>query len=317
MSSILMDRWSVDSLYKYISVKGNVTPSYYYFDKDNYFDHDYYYLNRHNIDYHDFIPQCWDNFLTAIVLWDEIWSFRAEHAYNWKDIIDNRKIDKIDGIIHKIEQSAIEESLMFIYETLSNKGINTIYDIPERALWYQLISNSLGVPYFAHPSRKEYSFIDESCEFFTRLDLINKIDKELLEYYKKINEELGRDMLSFKYPVLLDFIRKGTQTPEEELEKALELRMDNDVVVFRNQLFGVEQSIKNGNTQMILSELKMVSDLAKDITNKYQKQVNIGELTISLSPSFSIPINFTNNKKRELHATFIRRLINFGVYERN
>ena len=92
MSSIMMDRWSIDSLYKYMGGHINATHPAYYLDKDNFIDHDYHYLeNNHDIYYNDFIPQCWDNFLIAIVLWDEIWSFHQESTRNWKIIIGNQK----------------------------------------------------------------------------------------------------------------------------------------------------------------------------------------------------------------------------------
>lgn len=87
-------------------------------------------------------------------------------------------------------------------------------------------------------------------------------------------------------------------------------------MTFREQLFDIEKTIARGNTQAILTELNRVTELAKDITTKYDKKISLGELSISLSPSITIPLNISKNHKKALHTTFIRNLINFGVYER-
>ena len=323
MSSIMMDRWSIESIVNYL--KGD---SYKRKEPHNYLedrriegdDYDYeFYQDEADV-------QCWYNFLTAIILWDEIWSLHQENMYDWNKIFDNQNIAKNFGkSIYQLKRDEIDESLIDVYSMLSG-NLNEYFQrsIYERTLGYQMLSNLLGVPFLAHPSRREHFICRRTFDFFertsksrfTRKDILKKIDRELMQYYEQINNELGRELLSFNYPVLIDYIRKDTQTSEEELEKALELRMDNDAVSFRNQVFDIEQTIKTGNTQLILSELKLISDLAKDITNKYQKRFYIGEFNISLSPSLSVPVNFSKNRKHDLHATFIRKLLNFGVYER-
>ena len=331
MGSIMMDRWSIESIINFL--KGSLG-EFETFNNDIEDRKNCKNIEGDDYDY-EFFPdeaniQCWDNFLTAIVLWDEIWSLHHENMYKWKNIFSNDKlVQNLNNSIHQLEKEAIDKSLLSAYIMLSS-NLNEYFQrsIYERTLGYQILSNGLGVPFLAHPSRREYFIHRRTYDFyrttynsirfshFSRRDIFNRIDDELMEYYDQINKEVGRKLYSFNYPVLIDYIRKDTQTPAEELEKAIELKMDNDVVVFREKLFDIEQSIKLGNTQMILSELKMVSDLAKDITNKYQKRIDIGEFTISLSPSLTIPISIKKNKRRELHATFIRRLLNYGVYER-
>jgi len=217
----------------------------------------------------------------------------------------------------------INDSLMDFYRDLDvaipypDMGI---HQSKERTLGYQYISNSLGVPFLAHPSRSYYKFLDisECNRIFTRRDIINKIDKELMEYYVKVvNKEIGREYLKFEYPVLIDMIKKGASTPEEELRRALEIREEKYVVAFREHVFQVEQVINQGNTQALLGVLKSVSDLAKDITTKYARNIYVGEISISITPSFSIPISIKTKRKHGLHTTFIRKLLEFGVYERN
>lgn len=266
---------------------------------------------------------CWDNFLTAIVLWDEIWNFKP-NDYRWKDIfVQSNIVDNMKKLVRTVSREAIDEPFLDTYLSLVRGNSHTPPNIRRRTLGYQLISNSLGVPFLAHPRRATYLLDDLSRSIpyhskadFNRLDIISRIDKELMTYYERINKELGRDMLKIKYPVLIDYIIRQTNTPEEEMEAALSLRNERYVVDFRKELNNIENLINEcGDIPKILSELTTVSDLAKDITSKYSKETKLGELSISLAPSFSTPI-ILKKRKKGLHITFIRKLMNYGINER-
>jgi len=322
MGSVMIDRWSVENVIEYL--EGDVEK---YKDISAY-DTNHFsltFLRAERKDNYErnskaFI-KCWDNFLTALILWDEIWSFNRKFIYDWKQSLGSEYLtNNLEKIIHQVEPNMISDSLTSIYEMLKIDGEDynsLIHQTWERTFGYQLISSSLGVPFLAHPSRYQ-DIITEgiSSRLFSRLDVIDRIDKELKKYYKYINTELGREFLKFEYPVLIDLIKKEAHTPEEELRMALEMRVESDVVIFREQIFAIEQIINQGNTQALLTELKLVSDLAKDITAKYAKKIHLGEFSISINPSFTIPINLRKNEKNVLHATFIKRLLNHGVYAR-
>jgi len=315
MSSIMIDKWSIENVIGYLG--GNV---------NNYKINEYYH-NRIEDLYHNptTFEICWENFITAIILWDGIYSFNCQFIYDWKKSLKNKYLaDSLEKIIYQVELNMINDSLRDIYIELSTGTSMLSPQSCERTLGYIIISNSLGVPFLAHPSRiynDSYLFILNSL--FTRLDIIDKIDKELNKYYLKVNEEIGRKFLKFNYPVLIDMIKKEAHTPEEELKIALEMREQKDVVLFRKKIQEIEQVINQGNTQVLMTELKLVSDLAKEITTKFDKKVFIGEFLISFTPSigitpgFSRPISINTSIKPRLHTTFIRRLLNFGVNERN
>jgi hypothetical protein len=63
MSAIMMDKSSIDTVVTYLGG-----------EFDYYQDHDEFLLGYQEDNYSPEI--CWDNFLTAIVLWDEIWHFK-------------------------------------------------------------------------------------------------------------------------------------------------------------------------------------------------------------------------------------------------
>jgi hypothetical protein len=310
MGSVMMDRWGIENAIEYLG--GDI-------EKYKHKDKNFYYGEKHPCAFFNFdlidnshrnpktFKNCWENFITALILWDEIWTFNRRFIYNWKQSFDNKNLaNKLEDIIYQVDFNMIDDSLTNIYEILDRASIAVDHHCRERTLCYQLISNALGVPFLAHPSRYQSDLIDDIPKMiFTRQDIINRIDKELLDYYNHINEKMGRVALNFKYPVLIDMIRKETSTIEEELDMALKIRNYNDTVTFREQIFEIEQIINRGDTQALLAELKMVSDLAEDITIKYTKEYSIGYISISLNPSLTIPLKIKKNKKNALHATFI------------
>ena len=159
--------------------------------------------------------QCWYNFLTAVVLWDEIWSFHISKIYKWNDIFNNSDeniLPFFQNSIHQVEATSIDSSLKKSYKKLSQGVSPHKRNMTERTIAYQLISSSLGVPFFAHPSRNN-CFTFEAARMFSRLDILERVDKELLEYYEKINAELGRRLLNFNYPKLrLESVISSTST---------------------------------------------------------------------------------------------------------
>jgi hypothetical protein len=306
MSSIMMDKWSIITVLQHLCA--NI--------KTKRFEHGY-------IDEMEgSLTACLNNFLLAVVLWDEIWSFNIDNNYSWMDIFGKREnlANTFQTLIHQPDASVLPNDLLSIYRDLSEKNTMDSDGLVQRGIAYQQISSFLGVPFLGHPLREGWLLDHYRKNIFTRVDIINRVDKELITYCEKINAELGRDLLKFNYPVLINFIRQEAgNNLENQLEVALELRDATDVVAFREQMFYMEQIVAQGNIQAIKEHLDSVSELAKDITTKRKKEISLGEFILSLFPpyiSLSVPIKIPIKKTSGLHITFINRLLEFGLHGR-
>lgn len=328
MHSVVMDRWGIDSALQRLGEDS------YWSGYDHHLHLDHYFKEAYSQKCTDL---CWENFLTAVVLWDEIWSFN-KGPFNWDNLL-GRKASAVSQylkkIMHQVDPFMIDQDLLHDYYLLTNHStapfsfkyaeynvIDGLYvnsSLCARTYSYQAISQCLGLPYLAHPFR-ENSIIPEGYqENFSRKDVLKRVDEELEIYYRHINEELGRNLYQFRYPVLIDMIKRRASTPEEELFAALEIREDPDVLNFRDAMDSIEQAVQNGRSQKIVSELELVSDLAEEITKKHEdKGATLGEFSISFpfSVSISFPFPRWHKKKYKPQATFIRRLVNYGVNER-
>ena len=329
MRSVVMDRWGLDSAFQRLGGDSYQSGNDFHLD-DNF----YIYKEAYSKKCTDL---CWENFLTAVVLWDEIWSFN-KGPFNW-DYLLGRKASAVsqylNEIMHQVDPFMIDQNLLSDYHSLTNHttgpsyftrmeidAINGLYVDPSlcaRTYSYQAISQCLGLPYLAHPFRENSIICENIQENFNRMDILKRVDKELERYYRHINRELERNLYQFRYPVLVDMIKRRASTPEEELFEALEIREDPDVLDFRDAMNSIEQAVQNGCLPKITSELELVSGLAEEITKKHEnKGATLGEFSISIpfAVSASFPFPLWRKTKYKPQTTFIRRLINYGVNER-
>lgn len=315
MSSIMMDRWGLDCAMDYLQYGNKETRP------KEYFIHHYWnwdwvpHIGENSID--NLMQQCWDNFLTAIVLWDEIWS--SQFPKDWKKILSATtsqvQISKLDNIIHLVDDSMLRSDLQLLYDDLRMQPNYLQTSFLERTNKYQMLSFSLGIPYLAHPHRINSGFEDQST--FNRNDIISQVDKELESYYFEVKKKWGLKALNFKYPVLIDYIVKDAASPKEELLAALSLRKDPDIVGFRESMYEIEQSILRGDIALVDQVLQRVSDLAKEITTKHKRKGITGEFTLSIDgPGFVFPFHLKAKNGNKLQITFIRKLLDYGVHGR-
>ena len=320
MGAILMDNWSVEDAAAYIRLAQPFAEN-----KEIDFMYDIFmpgFLSGHENEAVSSLN--WNNFLVAILLWDEIWLFSNNAHHLWDTLIhhvaDKRLAEALNSmkhLIHSVDDDMINPELKIEAEHLKG-GLDGSLTIKERTGYYKILSNSLGIDFFGHHKRWEHIHNNYyENRIFNRLDIFHTIDKELITYCERINEKLGNKRLTFKYPVLFDFIRSGTNSHAEELERTLTLRKEEDIVSFRNEMYYLEEVINKGNLPLLERELDRISEFSEEITNKYRKnKVFLGEIEISLAPSITVPFSFKQSD-RELHTTFIRRMMEYGLYNRS
>lgn len=316
MSSVMMDRWGLECAFDYLQHGNNAD----YAMNDIYYHHmgPTFIKGIENI-----VQQCWDNFLTAIVLWDEIWS--SEFPYNWKGILPDTTmpIDDLGSIIHLVDSSMLPDwpPLYNAYNELRKLPSvdprsfhGRSMSLSQRTKNYQMLSSSLGIPYLAHPYRNNLGSTDDTM--YNRNDVIGLINEELTNYYNERNKVHRRKVCSFKYPVLIDYIVQEATSPKEELLAALSLRGDPDIVKFRESMYEIEQSVLRGDQGLIAQEEQLVSDLAEEITAKRKWKGILDELILSLPPALSISFHPKARHSNNPQVTFVRKLLNFGVHSR-
>ena len=164
----------------------------------------------------------------------------------------------------------------------------------KRTQFYLSRINIYGVNYMPHPLRAKYiKENDLTRKLFEKQMLLDLVDREVREYYDKINKDLHVDLLHCEYPILYDYIRKNSSCPDDELKAVFSLREKKDIKELRKSFDLLDHEYNSGNVEMVKMAIQMIKESSQEITNKYNKNktLKLGELRLGLTPTLNIPIN--------------------------
>lgn len=289
---------------------------------------------------------CWQNFLTSIILWDDVYMNSSQNIlrtpYSANTIFDDclhsgtsmstaaiywlNTIFKNLSFVHTLEESSetmrLSENheINKLLETLKRTEFDKINSRHKALLIlgyrYVIEANELGYNYLPHPERAE--FLRKSGVFnqgFNRKIYMDILDNEVKKYIEDVNKLCNNSLFKTNFPVLYKFISENTSSPREEFMYALELRNDKNVVKFRESVNEIEKSLNNGN----ILELKRSLDCTKEIcdaitTDIYKQPLSFG-VSLGLSPALNINLDDKNKKrtKSSLHTTFLYDITKFAV----
>lgn len=271
---------------------------------------------------------CRQNFLTALVLWDDI--------YLNTDLRSIGEIGNIRGKIYRLFE--ILEYPSFIHSTpLINQGVyassrlghevsravneiatnitdDNLKTLLLRGGLYLIHANRTGITYLPHPFRA--NFFQESGIFKREFDsriYIDIVDKGVREYIEAINELAQFQLMSTSFPILYKFISKIAKNPLDEFRVALDLRKDKNVSLFRESVNDVSEELKKGNIHAVRASLMKTKEICDEITDGlYKKPLSYG-VSIGLSPSIEINHDSKPKVASGFHTTFLSDLANFAL----
>lgn len=244
----------------------------------------------------------------AIILWDNVYFLNNEFSGFWKDILwrfgyQNYLTPFLGGAL---DDENYEENPL----NITNNDI-----IQEGAIKYSNFCNKHRVAYLPSRERAEYlkrcNFIEA---YINRKDVMNFLDKTLIDYYTSLNKRFGVNKIRFSFPVLFDFVAANT-TDDFFLKTALEIRAEKEVVQFRRWLSDFEQNLQRGNLLELGKLLTYLPGLINDLT-KITSPKRMAEIQLGLSPGINIPIAVGGSTKHLVHADFLRTLSAFAISER-
>ncbi|MBR5225990.1 MAG: hypothetical protein IKV90_10060 [Clostridia bacterium] len=238
--------------------------------------------------------------IEAIILWDDIYFLDSEYSQFWKNILWRFGYERY----------------LTPFDTTKKLGQGDGGDIVKTgALQYSAFCNENNIAYLPCRERAEYlKGCNLAASYINRKDVMNYLDRALLEYYESLNQRFGINKIKFDFPVLFDFVAANT-TDRCYLQTALQMRNEHEVVQFRNWLSNFEQKLQQGQLRELENLLAYLPAVIEDLT-KVTPQKKTAELQISMSPSISIPISFGGSKNKLVHMDFLRTLSFFAINNR-
>ncbi len=246
--------------------------------------------------------------IEAVILWDNVYFLNNEFSGAWKDILWRFGYQ---NYLTPFSGGSLDD------EDFGENRQNTIYNdiIQKGAIKYSNFCNKHHVAYLPSRERAEYL---KQCNFIeayiNRKDVMNFLDKTLVDYYTSVNERFGVNKIKFSFPVLFDFVAANT-TDNFFLKTALQIREEKEVVQFRKWLSDIEQNLQCGNLLELEKLLVYLPDLINNLT-KVTSPKRMADLQLGLSPGINLPITVGGSTKHLVHADFLRTLSVFAISER-
>jgi len=160
---------------------------------------------------------------------------------------------------------------------------NQIDDALRRAEKYLNFSRENRINYLPHPERAKYIINQLEKHTPDRLEALNRVDKQLREFYIEIDDRLGGNgHFACSVPLLHRYIKEKAKSPQGQLEEALRLREDNNISEFRECLDMMDELL-NKQQWIAYDEVIMhIDDLAKGIIDSYGRKSALGTLKVKL-----------------------------------
>ncbi len=322
MSSVIIDNWGIsDSLYERFPDDEQIKNHYKHYGSD-------YYVRTIYSDL------CWQNFLTSIILWDDIYlnisslpqssSLDIQRTRSLFNIL-SKYIDKENNFFHLLDRNKFK----FGHEQIDKIiGLNDVYNksshinlnyharpnLLYRGFGYVLSANALGYNYLPHPERAKV--LKVSGVFTNKLDpteYFDALDQDIQNYIAKVNSLYNRQLKTVPFPALYNFINKNTKDSEEELALAIKLRENKNVKAFRKSIDLIQTDFENGNQLELDACMKSVNDICNEITSRiYSEPCNV-EVSLGLSPSLNFIFARKSKPISKLHTTFLYDLADFAI----
>lgn len=267
---------------------------------------------------------CKQNFLTALVLWDEIYLNSDIKNKNERDESNRVAFHLWEMLEHQpfVHTITIGNCMDYFWckrfsEIMMRKS-NNDYNSSKRDLLFRsslYLAQAINsrITYLPHPFRAK--FFKDSGIFQQSLDprlFLNIIDDEVCEYIKATNELAKYPLMSMPFPVLYEFISRIAKDPLDEFKVALDLRNDKNVSLFRESINEITEELEKGNCLAVKANLLRVKEICDEITNSiYKKEKSYG-VVIGLSPAFSIGWDGKLKISSGIHTTFLSDLAKFS-----
>lgn len=259
------------------------------------------------------------NYLFGIVLWDSIFSVGKRMSRNVGDnriddlYIDDRfNITVLDFDYGEIDNIASN----IVFDMYEDKVAESEFQVIEDTVFYLLLSYNTNMNLLLSKERSEFLIMSKISEkLFNRLNIIDVFEKQLIDYYNEINDKIGKNFITFKCPLLVDFICNNCSNLKDAIDLAKYIRNEKDVIDFRKAMDGLDNALCEGDLISFNEFVSAIPEIVSKITKQgiKSKTVNLG---VAISPSITVPFTFEFGKKKRLHLDFLTDLGMYGVYNR-
>lgn len=227
------------------------------------------------------------------------------------DIYNNLEIDNIEIDTYEYRKES--------YKIVENMEImNKDKQIAEDAIRYILLGYNLGVNICLSSERTNFIYLNYYADyFFNRLSVIEMLEKDVKEFYEEINKKIGKKVICFQSPLLLDYICRESKTFQQALYMAKKIKNEKHLIEYRKTMDNMEKCLNEGNFIKFNEYISAIPDIVNSIR---KSGVNTQTFEMGLNPvpniSTSVNVSFGRRTYNKLHLRFLKDLAKFGMMDR-
>lgn len=188
------------------------------------------------------------------------------------------------------------------------------------AIEYTVIAQEINCVYYPAQDRLVYLqnfFPTSHLNYDTRSNVMDYVDKESKEFYHEFSARLGTPSLSFRMPLLLDYVYSESENGDV-LRTALQMRNSPELINFRRWMNDVDNYVQKGDWVEYDNCFKAIDNIVERIKSMGAPVNKDTEFSITWPPAISIPFTLRHdlNKQRKLGCAFIQNVANFSLRRR-
>ena len=183
----------------------------------------------------------------------------------------------------------------------------------DRAIKYLLCANANGMDYMPSMERQMLLQSYDVFSFFNRNDVINKLDNVLRDYYSQVNSHLSHSRLTYKFPVIFDYLLEKYNSITDVIKAAYDLKYKSETIRFRKELDNLSLAFKSGNIKYVEDYFLNIERLLSDLRKAPFSDKSI-DITIGLPPSVTFSIDGKQGKP--FQSVFLKDLLCYGIKKR-
>lgn len=292
------------------------------------------------------------NYLNALVLWDDIFAIRDTnyrmyqyirgtsrwmessnwysskwYSGSWDKKIEEKMLDitarklQIKRIPIMDEDTYIQLAFRIAHEWYKNKDIisygfnlRTIND----AIFYLLLGCNLDKNVLLSSERANFAnqsgIIDK---IFSRVDIMNLFNSDVMNYYSEINKSLGKNIFKLENPLLIEYVCSSSTNLKDAISIALQLRKEKNVIAFRKAMDAIDIALNTGNIVEFNQYIKDISEIVNQIT-KLESNIKSAEINVSITPAITVPIKIPiriprKSFSKKINLNFLYQLAEYGL----
>lgn len=246
--------------------------------------------------------------VSALVLWDEVCYLDNGYSEWWNFAIDCNEELGILRLLKPINLDGYKPLLDRAQNDYSNMYRRNYQEVVAKgALEYLYISDNDDMCYIPFGERANFimenNLFKYTNQYYTRMDLIELIDEEIMHYYTTINKHIKKANFHLNSSCIYNYVKKNAGTVEEIIDVINSLKKERMVLRFRKWVEKMEQEIHNpqniGTPQNII--LDYINEL-NEIKESFRHNIDIG-ITVGMpfaALGINIPIPVTRRTKPNL-----------------